>query len=107
MSNQLLASCALIIGTIMLMRMGKLKYSWMTAVPGIVMAITTLYAGYLNITTNYLPAGKYLLAVLSIIVMILVIIILFAAAKRCYDLLQMKNPVIDKYGDLVLEVVEE
>jgi carbon starvation protein len=107
MSNQLLASCALIIGTIMLMRMGKLKYIWMTAVPGIIMAVTTLYAGYLNITTNYLPAGKYLLAVLSIIVMILVIIILFAAAKRCYDLLQMKNPVIDKYGDLVLEVVEE
>jgi carbon starvation protein len=107
MSNQLLASCALIIGTIMLMRMGKLKYSWMTAVPGIVMAVTTLYAGYLNITTNYLPGGKYLLAVLSIIVMILVVIILFAAAKRCYDLLQMKNPVIDKYGDLVLETVEE
>ena len=107
MSNQLLASCALIIGTIMLMRMGKLKYSWMTAVPGIVMAVTTLYAGYLNITTNYLPGGKYLLAVLSVIVMILVIIILFAAAKRCYNLLQMKNPVIDKYGDLVLEVVEE
>jgi carbon starvation protein len=87
--------------------MGKLKYSWMTAVPGIVMAVTTLYAGYLNITTNYLPGGKYLLAVLSIIVMILVVIILFAAAKRCYDLLQMKNPVIDKYGDLVLETVEE
>lgn len=107
MSNQLLAASALIIGTTMLLRMGKLKYAWITAVPGIIMAITTLYAGYLNITTNYLPGGKYLLAVLSVIVMVLIIIVLLAAAKRCYDLLQMKNPVKDRYGDFVLEVVKE
>ena len=107
MSNQLLASCALIIGTIMLIRMGKLKYVWMTAVPGIIMAVTTLYAGYLNITLNYLPKQNYLLAVLSIIVMVLVIIIFISAAKRCYDLLQIRIPVKDRYGDLVLEVVEE
>jgi Carbon starvation protein, predicted membrane protein len=107
MSNQLLASCALIIGTTMLLRMGKLKYAWITAVPGIIMAITTLYAGYLNITANYLPNGKYLLAILSVIIMILITIVFFAAVKRWYDLLQMKNPVTDRYGDLVLEVVKE
>jgi carbon starvation protein len=107
MSNQLLASCALIIGTIMLIRMGKLKYVWMTAVPGVVMAVTTLYAGYLNITLNYLPKQNYLLAVLSVIVMVLVLIIFVSAAKRCYDLLQIRIPVTDRYGDLVLEVVEE
>ncbi|MEN6319475.1 MAG: carbon starvation protein A [Syntrophaceae bacterium] len=107
MSNQLLASCALIIGTTMLIRMGKLKYAWMTAVPGIIMAVTTLYAGYLNITLNYLPKQNYLLAVLSIIVMALVLIIFVATAKRWVDLLQIKMPVKDPYGDLVLEVVEE
>ena len=107
MSNQLLASCALIIGTVMLIRMGKLKYVWMTAIPGIVMAVTTLYAGYLNITLNYLPKQNYLLAVLSVIVMVLVLIIFVSAAKRCYDLLQIRIPVTDRYGDLVLEVVEE
>jgi carbon starvation protein len=107
MSNQLLASCALIIGTVMLIRMGKLKYVWMTAVPGIIMAVTTLYAGYLNITLNYLPKQNYLLAVLSVIVMVLVIIIFISAVKRCYDLLQIRIPVKDRYGDLVLEVVEE
>jgi len=107
MSNQLLASCALIIGSIMLIRMGKLKYVWITAVPGVIMAVTTLYAGYLNITTNYLPKGNYLLAILSIIVMALVIIIFISAVKRCYDLLQIEQPVIDLHGDLVLEVVEE
>jgi carbon starvation protein len=107
MSNQLLAASALIIVTTMLLRMGKLKYAWITAVPGIIMAITTLYAGYLNITDNYLPGGKYLLAVLSVIIMILVTIVFFAAVKRWYDLMQMKNPVTDRYGDLVLEAVEE
>ena len=84
-----------------------MKYAWITAAPGIIMTITTLYAGYLNITTNYLPKGNYLLAVLSVIVMILIIIILFAAVKRCYNLLQMKTAVTDRFGDIVLEVVEE
>jgi carbon starvation protein len=107
MSNQLLASCALIIGTTMLLRMGKLKFAWITAVPGIIMTVTTLYAGYLNITTNYLPNGKYLLAVMSVLVMILVVIILIAAAKRCYNLLQMKTAVKDRFGDIVLETVKE
>ena len=37
MSNQLLAACALIVGTTMIMAMGKMKYSWITAVPGILM----------------------------------------------------------------------
>jgi len=107
MSNQLLASSALIICTTMLLRMGKFKYSWISAVPGIIMAITTLYAGYLNITTNYLPKGNYLLAVLSVIIMILIIIVCITAFKRWYDLLQITQPVVDKYGDLVLQEVEE
>ena len=42
MSNQLLAACALIIGTTMLIRMGKARYAWITAVPGIFMAFVTL-----------------------------------------------------------------
>jgi carbon starvation protein len=107
MSNQLLAASALIIGTTMLIRMGKLKYTWITAVPGIFMAFTTMYAGYLNITTNYLPKEKYLLAVLSVIVMILITIVLGSAFKRWYELLQIQKPVKDRYGELVLEVVEE
>lgn len=107
MSNQLLAASALIIGTTMLMRMGKLKYAWITAVPGIIMAFTTLYAGYLNITVNYVPNGKYLLAILSVIIMILITILFIAAVKRWYDLMQLSNPVTDRFGDLVLEEVEE
>ncbi|HBB92976.1 MAG TPA: carbon starvation protein A, partial [Bacteroidales bacterium] len=107
MSNQLLAASALIIGTTMLLRMGKAKYVWITAVPGVFMAFTTMYAGYLNVTTNYLPAGKYLLGVLSVIIMVLITIVLVSAFRRWYELLQIRKQVKDRYGELVLEVVEE
>jgi len=107
MSNQLLASSALIICTIMLLRMGKARYSWITAIPGSVMAFTTLYAGYLNITMNYLPKGEYLLATLSIIIMALVIIVFALALKRSYDLMQLRQPLLDRYGDYVMQEVLE
>jgi carbon starvation protein len=107
MSNQLLAASALIIGTTMLIRMGKARYAWITAVPGVFMAFTTLYAGYLNITTNYLPKEKYLLVALSAIIMVLITILFVASFNRWRELLQIQKPVKDRYGDLVLEVVEE
>ena len=61
MRNQLLATCALIVGTTMLIRMGKARYAWVTALPGIFMIPVTMTAGYLNINRNYLPKGMYLL----------------------------------------------
>jgi len=107
MSNQLLASSALIIGTTMLIRLGKVKYMWITAVPGIFMSLVTMYAGYLNITVNYLPKEKYLLASLSVIIMVLMAIVFVTAFQRWYKLLQIRQPVTDRYGDLVLDLVEE
>lgn len=107
MSNQLLASSALIISTAMLIRMGKAKYAWVTAVPGISMAFITMYAGYLNITTNYLPKEKYLLVALSAVIMALMAIVFVATFKRWHELLQPREPVMDENGDLVLEPVED
>jgi carbon starvation protein len=107
MSNQLLAASALIIGTTMIIRMGKAKYAWITAIPGIFMGITTLYAGYLNITTNYMPKGLYLLVGLSAIIMVLMTILFLATFKRWYELLQIHQTLQDRYGDTVLELVEE
>ncbi|MCL2123921.1 MAG: carbon starvation protein A, partial [Desulfovibrionaceae bacterium] len=46
MSNQLLAACALIVVTTMIIRMGKARYVWSTAVPGLFMAVVTFWAGY-------------------------------------------------------------
>jgi len=91
----------------MIIRMGKAKYSWITAVPGVFMAVTTMYAGYLNITMNYLPKEKYLLAGLSAVIMALITILFVATFKRWYELLQIRQTVSDRYGDPVLEVVQE
>jgi len=107
MSNQLLATSGLIIGTTMLIRLGKAKYAWVTAIPGIFMIPVTMSAGYLNITKNYLPKGLTLLAVLSAILMVLMAIVFISAFVKWYQLLRVKEPVSDQYGDMVLQVVEE
>ncbi|MBJ6725164.1 carbon starvation CstA family protein [Geomesophilobacter sediminis] len=107
MSNQLLATCALIVGTTMLLRLGKARYAWVTAVPGIFMIPVTMTAGYLNVTKNFLPKGLYLLVVLSIVLMVLMAIVFVAAFRRWYHLLKIEERVEDAYGDLVLETVEQ
>ena len=101
MSNQLLASSGLIIVTTMLIRLERKKYAWITAVPGVFMAFVTIYAGYLNITQNYLPKGNYVLTVLSIIIMVLMVIVFVVTFKRWYELLNIKTDVIDKWGEKV------
>lgn len=80
-ANQLLASMALAIGTTVLFRMGKGKYAWTTIVPMCFLATTVLAAGYLNITTNYLPKGNYLLAGASGFMMILVVFVIADAVR--------------------------
>ena len=107
MSNQLLATSGLIICTTMLIRLGKARYAWITAMPGIFMIPVTMSAGYLNITKNYLPKGLILLAVLSVVLMILMAIVFIEAFRKWYELLRVKKTVPDQYGDAVLLVVEE
>ena len=107
MSNQLLASCALIIATTMIIRMNKAKYAWCTAVPGIFMAVITMWAGYLQITGNYLPTGKYLLAGLGVVIMCLMVVVFAGAFLRWKELLAMQTTTVDSYGDTVLVEAEE
>ena len=107
MSNQLLATSALIVCTTMLIRLGKARYAWVTAVPGIFMIPVTMTAGYLNIANNYLPKGLWLNVVLSIVLMILMTLVFLEAFWKWYELLRVRAPVKDKYGDLVLADVEE
>ncbi len=106
MSNQLLASSALIIVTTMLIRIGKARYAWVTAAPGIFMAFVTMYAGYLNIVTIYLPGKKYLLAGLATIVMAMMIIVIAGAFKRWSELLKVRERVRDIWGDNVIAPME-
>ena len=107
MSNQLLATSALIICTTMLIRMGKARYAWVSAVPGIFMIPVTMTAGYLNVTTNYLPKGDWLKVVLSVTLMILMALVFIEAFRKWFQLLQIKQLVKDKYGEPVLAEVEE
>jgi carbon starvation protein len=87
MSNQLLATCGLIIGTTMILRMGKQKYAWITAIPGLFMVPVTLSAGYLNIVNNFWPKGLYLLVTLSAVLMVLMSGVFVEAFRTWYALL--------------------
>jgi carbon starvation protein len=107
MANQLLASCALIVGTTMLIRIGKAKYAWVTAGPGLCVFPIVMWAGYLNVTTNFLPKQLYLLATMSIILMVLISIVFIAAFYRWNTLLKVEKPVKDEHGDDVLALVNE
>lgn len=45
-SNQMLAGIALLLGTVVLFKMGKAKYSWVTIIPAFWVLLTTLYAAF-------------------------------------------------------------
>ena len=107
MSNQLLATCALIVGTTMLIRLGRAKYAWVTGGPGLFMMPICMWAGYLNITKNFLPKGLYLLAGMSVVLMVLMTIIFIEAFRRWFSLLKISDTISDSYGDQVLALAEE
>jgi carbon starvation protein len=107
MSNQLLATSALIICTTMLIRMGKARYAWVSAVPGLLMIPVTMTAGYLNIVNNYWPKQDWLKVGLSVTLMILMALVFVEAFRKWFELLRVKSLVKDRYGELVLADVEE
>lgn len=106
-SNQLLASVTLLIGTTVILRMNKTKYAWVTGVPGIFMTIITFWAGIWLIFNQYLPANQYLLAFLSAAVMFLMVIVIAGTLRRWVQLLSIKTTTKDAYGDTVKTLVEE
>ena len=81
LSNQLLASMALAIGTTMLLRMGKVKYIWVTLAPLCFMLVTAVTAGFYNIFEFYLPKGQMLLAGASVIMMVLILFVIVDSVK--------------------------
>jgi carbon starvation protein len=107
MSNQLLATCGLIIATTMLIRLGKARYAWVSGIPGLFMIPVTMSAGYLNIKNNYLPKGDWLKVSLSVTLMFLMAFVFIEAFYKWYELLQVKESVKDTHGDQVLAVVPE
>jgi carbon starvation protein len=91
-SNQLLAVVALLIGTTIIINLGRARYVWVTVIPLIFLSTTTLTAGYLSVKDIFWPMAigsnpavhfqGYLDSVLTVIMMSCVVIILFASVRR-------------------------
>jgi len=94
-ANQLLAAVALAIATSAIINAGKERYAWVTLIPMLFVAITTLTAGYLNITDNFWPMTHdpatvlqgYINSILTVIMMICAVVVLEEAGRRWYRVL--------------------
>jgi carbon starvation protein len=94
-ANQLLATVALLVGTVYILKnSSKWVYGLVTFIPGIFMLVTTLVAGIMNITTNYLPKHTFqgnLNAVLSAIMIILVVVIFIESIRKIFALAKKRS----------------
>ncbi len=94
-SNQLLAVIALSFGTVWLVNQGKARYAWVTLVPLVWVATTTLTGGFISVTQTYWnmaqqPATRTmgLVCALSIAaVMACALAVVFEGARRCLRVL--------------------
>ncbi len=86
--------------------MNRGKYALCSAIPGVFMAIITFWAGYIQVTSIYIPKEQYLLAALAVTAMVLMLIVFIGAFRKWYQLLQIKTTEIDYYGEPVKELVE-
>jgi carbon starvation protein len=87
-SNQMLAIIAFAVGTTYLMKIGKMKYIWITAVPMLFVTTTTLTAAVLNIVDNFLPKQMYLLVFISGMLILMVTAILIESGIVWYRLIK-------------------
>jgi carbon starvation protein len=89
-ANQLMATIALLIGTVVILKVsGKKRYGLITLLPGLFMAVTTISAGVITILENYLPMNTFqgnLNAGLTSIMIFLSLIILFESLRKMYNM---------------------
>jgi carbon starvation protein len=98
-ANQLLACVALCVATTAIINAGKIRYVWVTLLPLLFVAVTTLTASWLNIVTNFLPltrdpstaAQGYLNSFLTLIMMVCAITILVEGARRSFRALRTRQ----------------
>jgi carbon starvation protein len=91
-ANQLLGCVALGVATTMLINQGKVRYTWVTLVPFVFLAVNTFYGGFLNVRDNYWPRTAsdvpavvtegYVLSICTVLMMILAVVILGAAFSK-------------------------
>ncbi len=129
-SNQLLAVIAFCLGTVILIKMGKARYCWTTAIPMIFLTTVTFTAGWMKIfepaAAGFLPAirtletqisggleGKALKAaqialfnakldaVITIIFLVFVAFIVVGTARECWLLLTKRKAIVLKESEYV------
>jgi carbon starvation protein len=92
-ANQLLAAVALAVTTSAIMNAGRERYAWVTFVPMVFVAATTLTAGFYNITDNFWPLAMvaatqgWVNTILTVIMMVCAIGVLIEASRRWYRVL--------------------
>ncbi len=99
-ANQLLATIALGIGTTFIINRGRAKYAWVTLVPMVFVGLTTLTAGWMNMTNIYYPMTSqpgnevpgYLNLILTAVIMASVVIILADAIPKWYRTVKGTRP---------------
>lgn len=95
-NNQLLASMALALGTTFIIRSGRLRYAWVTALPMVFLLVTAVSACYQNIFYAYLPGGKYLLAGVSVLLLIMIGIVIVRSILVWWELIQNRGEAAGK-----------
>jgi len=98
-ANQLLAAVALAVATSAIINAGKVRYAWITFIPMVFVAVTTLTAGILNILDNFMPLTRnpqtaiqgYVNSILTIVMIICAVMILVEAFRRWYKVLVKKE----------------
>lgn len=94
-ANQLLAAVALSIASSAIINAGKERYAWVTLVPMVFVAVTTLTAGWLNITDNFWPLTRtpgtvvqgFVNSILTLVMMVCAVTILVEAGRRWFRVL--------------------
>jgi carbon starvation protein len=113
-ANQLLAAVALSVSTSVLINSGKARYAWITFVPMLFVAATTLTAGVLNITDNFLPltlnpateVQGYVNSILTVLMIVCAVVVLVEAGRHWYRILvKGEQPVAPELEPVINERV--
>jgi carbon starvation protein len=107
-ANQLLAGVALAVASSAIINAGKQRYVWVTLIPMLFVSITTLTAGWINITDNFWPLTArqetatqgYVNSILTAVMMICAVVILIESFRRWYRVLVRKE--YSSAGKLIL-----